>query len=153
MQCAADARDILRLVPGTDLRDALERYARRPGRPPAMLLAGIGSLEDALIRPAGRNEALHIGGDLEIVALAGTLARAGIHVRIAIADAQGRVIGGHLLRGCRIRTTAELLMEPLRGVQLRRTKDPQTGYQELEAQRRRNPARRVRPALQRGGRR
>ena len=149
MRRAGGTPDLLRLSPGTDLRDALERWARRPGRPAAMLVAGIGSLTDAMIRPAGRQAALTVPGDLEIVALAGTLSRAGIHVHITVADADGRVTGGHLLRGCRIRTTAELLIEPLPHVHLRRTLDPRTGYRELAvirrgrpAPRRRGPARR-----------
>lgn len=38
---------------------------------------------------------------------------------------------GHLLERCRIRTTAEILIELLDDVRLLRRRDPDTGYREL----------------------
>ncbi|HSG88234.1 MAG TPA: PPC domain-containing DNA-binding protein [Pseudomonadales bacterium] len=125
----------LRLTPGTDLHAALCRFAARPGRPACVVVAGLGSLDGARVRPAGRDDALRIDGDLEIIALSGTLARDGIHVHLAVADAGGRVTGGHLLRGCRIRTTAELLLAELEGARFLRRRDALTGHRELQVRR------------------
>lgn len=136
----------LRLTPGTDLHAALTRFARRPGRRACMLLAGIGSLDGAALRPAGRDAPLHLRGDLEILDLAGTLSRAGIHVHLSVADARGATTGGHLLPGCRIRTTAELLIAELEGAAFLRRRDPATGHRELRVQRRPAPRARRRRA-------
>ena len=48
-----------------------------------------------------------------------------------MADAEGRVTGGHLLEGTLVRTTAELLVAWLPDWTFRRSLDPQTGFREL----------------------
>jgi predicted DNA-binding protein with PD1-like motif len=122
---------VLRLRPGVDLRRSLARFATRPGRPGCMVIAGIGSLDGARLRAAGDEGVLEVAGELELVHLAGTLSRSGIHLHLAVSDPQGRMTGGHLLEGCRIRTTAEILIELLDHVRLQRRRDPATGYREL----------------------
>lgn len=131
MQQRGDAIRALRLHPGADLRRALELEARRPAAAPAFLLSGIGSLAGARLRPAGAEGAIELPGDLEILTLAGSLSRQGVHLHAAVADAEGRVFGGHVLPGCRVRTTAELVLAELRDQQLARRADPRTGYREL----------------------
>jgi predicted DNA-binding protein with PD1-like motif len=63
--------------------------------------------------------------------LVGTLSLEGIHLHLAIADAQGHTRGGHLMPGCLIHTTAEIAIVGLDGVRFRRLPDEQTGYREL----------------------
>lgn len=126
-----DAIRALRLPPGADLRHALERAARHPGASPAFVLSGIGSLDRARLRPAGAEGALEIDGDLELLTLAGSLSRQGVHLHASVADAAGRVVGGHVLPGCRVRTTAELLIADVRAQRVSRHLDPRTGYREL----------------------
>lgn len=53
---------------------------------------------------------------------------------MAVADAQGRVHGGHVGLGCTVRTTAELLVAELPAHRLSRVLDPATGYPELVVQ-------------------
>ena len=53
---------------------------------------------------------------------------------IALADETGRTYGAHLLAGCLIFTTAELVIGTLPGLRFLRTHDPQTGYSELDIQ-------------------
>ncbi|MEE4298689.1 MAG: PPC domain-containing DNA-binding protein [Pseudomonadales bacterium] len=136
MQRSADAIRILRLHPGADLRRALEQAARRPAAAPAFLLSGIGSLDGARLRPAGAEGTLEVRGDLEILTLAGSLSRQGVHLHASVSDADGRVFGGHVLPGCRVRTTAELVLADLHGQQLARRIDTRTGYRELAIRRR-----------------
>ncbi len=69
---------------------------------------------------------------LRFVSLTGTLSRHGSHFHIAIADGTGRTIGAHLLEGCRVYTTAEIVIGILADVSFLRTVDVQTGYPELE---------------------
>ena len=50
-------------------------------------------------------------GKFEIVSLTGTLSAGGSHhLHVAIADSTGAVFGGHLLAGCVVRTTAEIVL-------------------------------------------
>jgi len=53
-----------------------------------------------------------------------------------VADAQGRVIGGHVMPGCIVRTTAEVVLGLLPGWEFRRQSDTATGYLELVPRRR-----------------
>jgi predicted DNA-binding protein with PD1-like motif len=55
----------------------------------------------------------------------------GAHLHLSVADAQGRVTGGHAAYGCIVRTTAELLMLPLPGWDFAREIDLRTGWAEL----------------------
>ncbi len=120
----------VRLRPGDDLRAALDALLAAHRWPGAFVLSGIGSLSVAQLRLAGRSEPTGWVGDLEILTLAGTLTPDGSHLHASIADASGEVCGGHVLPGCLVRTTAEVLLAPL-SVPLHRTLDPQTGFLEL----------------------
>jgi predicted DNA-binding protein with PD1-like motif len=128
---ADDAPRVLRLSPGTDLLGALRAEARRPGAASAILVSGLGSLDGARLRGAGRDDALELAGDLELLTISGTLARSGVHAHLTVADADGRVTGGHLLAGCPVRTTAELLIRPVPALRLRRARDAASGHREL----------------------
>jgi predicted DNA-binding protein with PD1-like motif len=121
----------LRLPPGADLRAALEAALRQQAAPAAFVLCGIGSLSQAQIRLAGAEQPVAVDGDLEILTLSGTLADNGAHLHISVADAHGRVIGGHVAPGCTVRTTAEVLLAALPGWRFSRQPDPATGYAEL----------------------
>lgn len=122
----------LRLTPGQDLRAALQaaaaEHAEHAG---AFVLAGIGSLSTAQLRLAGASAVTAYRGDIEILTLAGTLTPDGPHLHMSIADADGRVFGGHVGAGCIVRTTAEVLLALLPEHRLGRETDPLSGYAEL----------------------
>lgn len=121
----------LRLVPGQDLRFALQEALARHGATAAFVVQGIGSLDRARIRCAGRHAALELTGDMEILTLAGTLAPDGVHLHISVSDADGKVTGGHVETGCVVRTTAEVLLALLPEHRFSRAHDPLSGYKEL----------------------
>lgn len=121
----------VRLAPGDDLRRVLEDLARAQGWQAAFVLAGIGSLRPAAIRLAGAEGAPAIDQDLELITLSGSLGPQGAHLHASVADAQGRVTGGHVAYGCVVRTTAELLVAVLPGWRFARALDERTGYPEL----------------------
>ncbi|NRR29847.1 DNA-binding protein [Oxalobacteraceae bacterium] len=121
----------LRLSPGQDLRAAVQGALIRTGAQAAFVLQGIGSLSVAQLRYAGVPEAAAVHGDLEILTLAGSVAPDGAHLHMSIADAQGRVLGGHVGAGCLVRTTAELLLALLPEYRFSREHDAATGFQEL----------------------
>ena len=121
----------LRLTPGQDLRAALQQALLDHGAQAAFVLQGIGSLSAAQLRLAGAGQPIELRGDIEILTLAGTLSPDGAHLHMALADAQGRVYGGHVAAGCIVRTTAEVLVALLPGRRFAREPDAVSGYSEL----------------------
>lgn len=121
----------LRLTPGQDLKQALQTFAQAQALEAGIILTALGSFTQASLRFAAAADATVIEGPLELISLSGTLSRHGMHLHGAIADAQGRVYGGHVLPGCIIRTTAEIAIASLPNLRLHRQSDPQTGYLEL----------------------
>ena len=121
----------LRIEAGADLRAALAALPAAHGVAAAFVLQGIGSLSVAQIRYAGLPGCAELRGDLEILTLAGSLAPDGPHLHVTVADAQGRVTGGHMGPGCIVRTTAEVLVALLPDHRFSREDDPGTGFKEL----------------------
>lgn len=121
----------LRLLPGQDLRDALQDALRQSGYEAAFVLQGIGSLDGVRLRMAGAERVAHLQGEFEILTLGGTLSADGPHLHMAVSDAEGTVSGGHVAPGCIIRTTAEVLLALLPGQRFTRETDTATGYAEL----------------------
>jgi uncharacterized protein len=122
----------LRLSPGDDLRAAVEDVLRQHALHAAFVMQGIGSLSVAQLRFAGIEAPTELRGDLEILTLAGSVSPDGAHLHMSVADAQGRVLGGHVALGCRVRTTAELLLALLPGYSFSRELDSSTGFKELQ---------------------
>ena len=121
----------LRLSPGQDLRPSLEAALAAQGCRAAFVLAGIGSLAGARLRYAGASEPSTLTGDLEVLALSGTLSPEGAHLHAALSDPSGAVFGGHIAAGCIVRTTAEVLLALLPEWDFSRQPDPATGHAEL----------------------
>lgn len=78
------------LTPGDELRQALVAPLAREAVRAAWVVGGIGCLSLARLR------------------LAGSLSPDGAPLPISVADARGRVGGGHLVAGSLVRTSAEL---------------------------------------------
>ena len=126
---------VLRLNPGDDLRGALEAafasLVAQQGLQAACVVSAVGSLSRAELRYAGQNAGAVLTGDMELLTLSGTLSPDGPHLHASVADAQGRVAGGHVLAGCVVRTTAEVVLALLPEWHFSRVNDPLTGYKEL----------------------
>jgi uncharacterized protein len=121
----------LRLRPGADLKGELLALAAREGVRAGWVLTCVGSLSRARLRLAGGAEHVTWQGAFEIVALTGTLSQDGAHLHLAVADQQGRTVGGHLAEGCTVRTTAEVVLAADDRLVFAREHDPATGYDEL----------------------
>ena len=128
---------VLRLAPGDDLRAALEatfaELAREHGIAAACIVSAVGSLSCAVLRYAARSDSSEMDGPLELLMLTGTLSPDGAHLHASVADAQGVVKGGHLMPGCIVRTTVEVVIALLPGWEFRRELDQATGFRELTA--------------------
>ncbi|OUL20193.1 PPC domain-containing DNA-binding protein [Nostoc sp. 106C] len=128
----------IRLKPNEDLRESLKKFAIQQHIQAGFILSAIGSLKKAKIRFANQENSTVFSDKFEILALNGTVAITGVHLHIAIADKQGKTIGGHLDNGCIIYTTAEIVIGATEEFSFKRTFDEQTGYQELEIETQRN---------------
>lgn len=123
---------VVRLTPGQDLKSEILGLAKRNDLRASVVLSGVGSLSKACLRYAGAKEGTLLEGPFEIVAITGTLAHDSLHIHLAVADSQGRVLGGHLLDGCIVHTTCELSVLENKDVEFSRVADPQTGFNELK---------------------
>ena len=128
---------VLRLSPGDDLRASLEtafaQLSRQHGIAAACIVSAVGSLSHAVLRYADKSGGSEVSGPLELLMLSGTLSTDGAHLHGSVADANGAVKGGHILRGCIVRTTAEVVIALLPGWEFRRELDAATGFKELVA--------------------
>lgn len=129
---AAGPIHVLRLQPGEDVRITLRQWVTGQGIQAASITSAAGSLTCAHIRYANRADGMMTTADLEVVSLSGTLSMHGMHLHISVADRDGRMLGGHLLDGCLVRTTLELTVQEVDGVMMPRVKDEGTGYEELD---------------------
>lgn len=121
----------IRLRPGQDLRESLSLVAQHYQLQAAMIVTAVGSLKQAALRYAGASEAVVVSGPFEIVSLVGTLSVHGLHLHGAIASSTGEMLGGHIMPGCLVYTTVEIVLAELLQYQFLREIDPQTGYREL----------------------
>jgi predicted DNA-binding protein with PD1-like motif len=121
----------VRLKPGHDLKKELNLWAQNESMSAAFVVSCCGSLQKLRIRLADSTTQLARNEKFEILSLQGTLSPDGAHLHISVADSDGRVWGGHLLDGCEIYTTAEILIARLENYEFHREKDFTTGYPEL----------------------
>lgn len=122
----------LRLHPDQDLKIELDRLVKKYQLEAACILTCVGSLITAVLRFANQETTERLDGHFEIVSLTGVLSIHGSHYHIAIADGRGKCCGAHLMDGCKVYTTAEIVIGIIPNCSFLRTFDPQTGYPELE---------------------
>ena len=122
---------VLRLKPGDDLRQQLTAFVQAHHIAAGTMITCVGSLTVATLRLANQEGPSVYKGHFEIVSLVGTLSVNGSHLHLAVSDSTGRTIGGHLLDGCRVYTTAEIVLGELPQLEFRRETDATFGYQEL----------------------
>ena len=131
-----------RLTPGTDLKAELERLTAQHALRAGCIVSCVGSLSRARLRmpgAAGDAEVFRTFVEpMEILSLTGTLCSDGLHVHISLARRDGSCIGGHLVQGCIVNTTAELVIGELTQLEFGRSLDSATGYNELSVQPRRS---------------
>jgi uncharacterized protein len=121
-----------RLKPGQDLFDSIEEVVKENGIEAGCILSSVGSLTHATIRLANRNFYNEYEGHFEIVSMTGTVSVHGSHLHVAISDGDGVTIGGHLVSGCKIYTTAEIVLAVFDDVVYKRELfENDSGYEEL----------------------
>lgn len=125
-----------RLRPGQDLKTELDALVKKQRIGAGAVLTCVGSLTDVSLRLANQDGPSVWKGHYEIVSLVGTLSANGSHVHLSVSDSTGRTLGGHLLEGCKIYTTAEILIGVMPSLDYVREVDPTFGYRELVVRKR-----------------
>ena len=120
-----------RLTPGQDLFDSIEMFVGQKRIEAGCVLSCVGSLTHAVLRLANREIFSEYEGHFEIVSITGTVSIHGSHLHISISDGDGRTIGGHLVSGCKIYTTAEIVLAVFDEVVYKREFATDSGYDEL----------------------
>lgn len=120
-----------RLRPGDDLRKGIEGLVLENNIRAGCILTVVGSLTEYNLRFANQSFGTWGQGHFEIVSMTGTLSVNGSHLHMSISDGTGHTIGGHLLEGCKVYTTAEIVIAILPRYEFTREQDEASGYKEL----------------------
>jgi len=92
----------------------------------------IGTLKKAKIGfyREGNYEPIEINGPLEIVSCIGNISQKEkapiVHAHMAVSNEKGQTFGGHVLHGCLISVTGELMLVEAMGMKLKREFDEKT---------------------------
>lgn len=120
-----------RLKAGQDLLDEIETVVAGKNIQAGCILSAVGSLTHATLRLANREYYSEYDGHFEIVSMTGTVSVHGSHLHISISDGDGKTTGGHLVPGCKIYTTAEMVLAVFDDVVYKREYAEDSGYEEL----------------------
>lgn len=123
---------VIRLMPGEDIILSLDAYCRKHDIEAAYMATCVGSLNQVTFRKGHNKQINTFKGAYEIVSMTGTLSKGGMHLHGSMSDEAFKVIGGHLIRGCIVQATAEIVIVEMEGRQLTRSKDEVSGFKELK---------------------
>ncbi len=131
MKSKNDITHATRLLPGNDLKKTIGNFAKAHDIKAGWIATCVGSLTEYSIRFANQQVASTGSGHFEILSLSGTVSVHGLHLHITIADGAGPAFGGHLMEGCKIYTTAEVVLIESPNFIFTREKDGSTPWKEL----------------------
>jgi len=121
-----------RLKPNQDLFDSIETFVVENKIEAGCVLSSVGSLTHVTLRLENREYYNEYEGHFEIVSMTGTVSINGSHIHISISDGDGVTIGGHLVSGCKVYTTAEIVLAVFEDVVYQRELlENDSGYEEL----------------------
>ena len=126
-----DTTHVIRLFPKDDLKRSIQKFVEDKKINAGWMVTCVGSLTQFAVRFANEKKATITKGYFEIINLTGTLSIKGSHLHISIADNTGQMTGGHLMEGCIIYTTAEIVLTESAQFIFSRKTDSSTGWKEL----------------------
>lgn len=120
-----------RLHRGDDLLGSIQSLAEEYQISAGVVLSAVGCISKGCVRDASGVTLRNIDEHCEIVSLNGTVSKARCHLHIALSKEDLSTVGGHLVKGCIINTTCELVLGILDGWNIDTEFDAETGYTEL----------------------
>ncbi len=126
-------RTLLRAAPAPrqEVLSQLRAFAQQQQLHAAWIAGCTGSLTDVALRYAGQENTALLSGKFEVIALNGTLEQSGEHLHLCVSDPHGTMLGGHMMPGCTVRTTLELVIGCLEELAFSRQLCALSGYDEL----------------------
>ena len=120
-----------RLHRGDDLYESIQRYADAHHIAAGVVLSAVGCVYRWELRDASGVDVQSGTEDVEIVSLMGTVSEYGCHLHASFSREDLSAFGGHLLPGCIVNTTAEIVLAEVPDRVFTRAPDSETGYDEL----------------------
>lgn len=120
-----------RLHRGDDLFKSIQALAREQHIGAGVVLSAVGCISKGVVRDASGVTLRRIDEPCEIVSLNGTVSEVRCHLHIALSKEDLSTVGGHLVEGCIVNTTCELVLGILDGWHIDKEFDAETGYDEL----------------------
>ncbi|MBU0613227.1 DNA-binding protein [Patescibacteria group bacterium] len=124
-------KHVIRLMPNQDLKKEIVNLIVKEKIRAGYVTTCVGSLKKATIRLADDKSVKTWEERFEIVSIVGTVSPGKCHLHIALADKEGKVVGGHLKEGCLIHTTAEIIITEDEDRIYERVYNKDTGFDEL----------------------
>ena len=120
-----------RLRRGEDLLREVQKMAQEEQLELAVILSAVGCVTKARLRDASGVTVREIDEPCEIVSATGTVSRKRCHIHVALSKEDLSTVGGHLVEGCLINTTCELVLGVVEGWRCGVEQDDETGYDEI----------------------
>lgn len=120
-----------RLHRGDDLMVEIKRLAKEEEIEAGVVLSAVGCVSKVKVRDASGVKIRELKENCEILSVNGTVSKERTHLHIAFSREDLSVIGGHLVEGCIINTTCELVVAELPGFRYGVEQDKETGYDEI----------------------
>ena len=120
-----------RLRRGDDLLREVQKMAQEEQLELAVILSAVGCVTKARLRDASGVTVREIDEPCEIVSVTGTVSRKRCHIHVALSKEDLSTVGGHLVEGCLINTTCELVLGVVEGWRCGVEQDDETGYDEI----------------------
>jgi uncharacterized protein len=140
-----------RLSPGEDLLDGIQSTCEKYKIHNGVILSGIGSLDgvkffDVTTLPDtkagyGYSEPVVKTGPTELISASGCICQGQegeilLHVHCCFADRDGNTFSGHLIRGCSVLMTADIVVGEFDGILMDRRMDDELGVYIVRPQQR-----------------
>ncbi|MBP3413270.1 MAG: DNA-binding protein [Oscillospiraceae bacterium] len=120
-----------RLRRGEDLLLSIRALAKEYQIRAGVVLSAVGCISQGRLRDASGVNIRSVTEHCEIVSLNGTVSENRCHLHLALSKEDLSTVGGHLVEGCIINTTCELVIGVLDAWSIGVEFDEETGYDEL----------------------
>ena len=120
-----------RLRRGSDLKIEIKKMAEENNINAGVVLSAVGCVSSARVRDASGVDIQDINEHCEILSLNGTVSKQRTHLHIALSKKDLSTVGGHLVEGCIINTTCEIVILEQDGWEYGCENDEETGYDEI----------------------
>lgn len=121
-----------RLEKDADIKKSIEKICIENNFDTVVVLSAVGCVYEAKFRLAKAESCFEKKEDYEIVSMTGTVSKGQCHIHISLSDETGYTVGGHLMEGCLVNTTCELVLGVLENYRSSRPFDEKTGWDEIE---------------------